>query len=275
MYLLGAMGEDEPAGRHRGAGPAGAGCVLEPGLVDLLVREVEGEPGALPLLSHALRETWERREGRTLTVAGYRATGGDPRSRRAVGRGALRAGRRAQRHRAARPVAAPGLAGPQGEPVRTRVPRRLVGHGPRARAAHRPAGRRPAGHQRRGRRRDRARGARPGLAAAPRLARRRRRGPADPPPPRRPPPTPGTRSGRPDSELYRGVPAAQVREWRERSKPELTPVERSFLDASESVERVEAESAERAGPRAGTDDPPAAGRAGRRDRTAAGGIRRG
>ena len=37
---------------------------------------MEGEPGALPLLSHALRQTWERREGRTLTVAGYQATGG-------------------------------------------------------------------------------------------------------------------------------------------------------------------------------------------------------
>lgn len=30
------------------------GLLLESGLVDLLVREVEGEPGALPLLSHAL-----------------------------------------------------------------------------------------------------------------------------------------------------------------------------------------------------------------------------
>ena len=58
-------------------GPAHqAGLLLEPGLVDLLVRDVEGEPGALPLLSHALRQTWEGREGRTLTVAGYRQTGG-------------------------------------------------------------------------------------------------------------------------------------------------------------------------------------------------------
>jgi hypothetical protein len=32
--------------------------------------------GALPLLSHVLRETWERREGPTLTVEGYRASGG-------------------------------------------------------------------------------------------------------------------------------------------------------------------------------------------------------
>ena len=34
------------------------------------------QPGALPLLAHALRATWERRDGATLTVAGYRATGG-------------------------------------------------------------------------------------------------------------------------------------------------------------------------------------------------------
>ena len=75
LYLLGPMGEDDL--RAAIEGPAHrAGLLLEPGLVDLLVREVEGEPGALPLLSHALRQTWERREGRTLTVAGYRATGG-------------------------------------------------------------------------------------------------------------------------------------------------------------------------------------------------------
>ena len=58
-------------------GPAGGrpGCVSKPGLVDLLVRDCEGEPGALPLLSHALAETWQRRDGRVLTVEGYRATG--------------------------------------------------------------------------------------------------------------------------------------------------------------------------------------------------------
>ena len=51
-----------------------AGLRLEPGLVELVLREVAGEPGALPLLSHALRATWERRDGRTLTVEGYRET---------------------------------------------------------------------------------------------------------------------------------------------------------------------------------------------------------
>jgi WD40 repeat protein/DNA-binding SARP family transcriptional activator len=53
-----------------------AGFLVEPGLVDLLLREVLDEPGALPLLSHSLVETWNRREGRTLTVDGYLASGG-------------------------------------------------------------------------------------------------------------------------------------------------------------------------------------------------------
>ena len=53
-----------------------AGLRLEPGLVELAVRDVSRAPGALPLLSHALRATWERRDGRTLTVEGYRETGG-------------------------------------------------------------------------------------------------------------------------------------------------------------------------------------------------------
>ena len=34
------------------------------------------EPGALPLLAHALRATWERRDGRTLTLDAYHETGG-------------------------------------------------------------------------------------------------------------------------------------------------------------------------------------------------------
>jgi WD40 repeat protein len=58
-------------------GPARvAGLTLEPGLADVILREVGSEPGALPLLSHALLEMWTRRDGRTLTIAGYRASGG-------------------------------------------------------------------------------------------------------------------------------------------------------------------------------------------------------
>jgi WD40 repeat protein/basic membrane lipoprotein Med (substrate-binding protein (PBP1-ABC) superfamily) len=55
---------------------------FEPGLVDLLLRDLGAdggrapEPGALPLLSHALLETWQRRRGRLLTLSGYAAAGG-------------------------------------------------------------------------------------------------------------------------------------------------------------------------------------------------------
>ncbi len=58
-------------------GPAGAaGLRVEPGVVELILQDVSGQPGALPLLSHALLETWKRRTHRTLTVAGYQETGG-------------------------------------------------------------------------------------------------------------------------------------------------------------------------------------------------------
>ncbi|GAA3068832.1 hypothetical protein GCM10020254_10730 [Streptomyces goshikiensis] len=71
-----------------------AGLALEPGLVPLLLRDaglreepaesLRGDPasgprapsGALPLVSHALMATWQRREGATLTVAGYEHSGG-------------------------------------------------------------------------------------------------------------------------------------------------------------------------------------------------------
>ncbi len=56
---------------------------LQPGLVDVVLRDLgadreaqDHDPGALPLLSHALRATFQYREDRTLTVAGYVAAGG-------------------------------------------------------------------------------------------------------------------------------------------------------------------------------------------------------
>ncbi len=64
---------EEPARR---GGAEGVRWEFEPGLVDLLLREVGDEPGALPLLSHALLETWRRRRGRTLTLKGYAECGG-------------------------------------------------------------------------------------------------------------------------------------------------------------------------------------------------------
>jgi class 3 adenylate cyclase/WD40 repeat protein len=52
------------------------GLAIEPGLVELLLRDVEGQPGALPLLSHAIYETWRRRDAGRLTVAAYQSCGG-------------------------------------------------------------------------------------------------------------------------------------------------------------------------------------------------------
>ncbi len=40
------------------------GWDFEPGLVDAILDDVAAEPGALPLLSEALLETWQRRRGR-------------------------------------------------------------------------------------------------------------------------------------------------------------------------------------------------------------------
>ncbi|WP_405361007.1 hypothetical protein OG535_22460 [Kitasatospora sp. NBC_00085] len=74
------MGEDGL--RAAIEGPAAqTGLALEPGLTDLLLRDAGrgGGPAlgsALPFLAHALRQTWVRRSDRTLTLAGYAATGG-------------------------------------------------------------------------------------------------------------------------------------------------------------------------------------------------------
>ena len=49
---------------------------FQAGLVEEILDDVGKEPGALPLLSHALLETWRRRRGRVLTLSGYREAGG-------------------------------------------------------------------------------------------------------------------------------------------------------------------------------------------------------
>jgi energy-coupling factor transporter ATP-binding protein EcfA2 len=73
--IVGAMIPDEL--RQAIKGPADRGSwTFQPGLVDTILQDVGREPGTLPLLSHALQETWTRRESRTLTLAGYQAAGG-------------------------------------------------------------------------------------------------------------------------------------------------------------------------------------------------------
>ncbi|GAB3160208.1 hypothetical protein GCM10027258_75150 [Amycolatopsis stemonae] len=75
QVLVGPMTADElrtaivePAVRH--------GCQVESALVTTLVADAAGRPAVLPLVSHALLETWRRRQGITLTLAAYEAAGG-------------------------------------------------------------------------------------------------------------------------------------------------------------------------------------------------------
>ena len=58
----------EPAERH--------GYTVEPALVEAVLDEVSGQPGALPLLSAALVRTWQNRAGSRLTLDGYHRGGG-------------------------------------------------------------------------------------------------------------------------------------------------------------------------------------------------------
>jgi WD40 repeat protein len=75
QLLVGAMTDAEL--RRAIAEPARrAGLVLEDGLADAVCAEAGAEPGALPLVSTAMAETWARRDGMTLTLAAYRDTGG-------------------------------------------------------------------------------------------------------------------------------------------------------------------------------------------------------
>jgi WD40 repeat protein/DNA-binding SARP family transcriptional activator/energy-coupling factor transporter ATP-binding protein EcfA2 len=230
LFLLQAMGEDDL--RAAIEGPARqAGLRLEAGLVDLLVRDVEGEPGALPLLSHALRQTWQRREGRTLTVAGYRASGG---IRGAVAQSAEQLYEQASADQ--RPILRDLLLrlvapSPEGEPVRSRVPRRVVA----ADAEHEQIVEQLVNARLVTSDEDVVELAHEALARAwPRL-----RGWLDDD-------VEGQRiwrhlsaaaeswdaMGRPDSELYRGGRLDQAVEWRTRATPDLNAAERTFLDAS-------------------------------------------
>ncbi|MEV3978454.1 AAA family ATPase [Nonomuraea sp. NPDC049758] len=55
---------------------AAAGLIVQRELTATVIEEVAGEPGGLPLMSHALLETWRRHHGKALTLTDYEATGG-------------------------------------------------------------------------------------------------------------------------------------------------------------------------------------------------------
>ncbi|GAA2986479.1 nSTAND1 domain-containing NTPase [Actinokineospora diospyrosa] len=75
QVLLGPMTPEEL--RRAIVKPAAVnGYQLEADLVTRLIVDTTGRAGVLPLLSHAVLETWHRRRGMTLTLAGYEAAGG-------------------------------------------------------------------------------------------------------------------------------------------------------------------------------------------------------
>jgi WD40 repeat protein/DNA-binding SARP family transcriptional activator len=242
LHLLSAM--DGPELRAAIEGPAHqAGVLLEPGLVDLLVREVEGEPGALPMLSHALRKTWEGREGRTLTVAGYQHTGG---IRGAVARSAEEiydqatpAQREILRDLLLRLV----TTGPTGEPTRLRVPRRQVATDPEheklievlvgARLLTSDDGVVELAHEALARAWPRLRAWLDDDVEGQRTLRHLTAA-ADT----------WQAMSRPDSELYRGIRLTNALDWRNRARPRLSSPERAFLDAGlELADRERADQA--------------------------------
>jgi WD40 repeat protein len=75
QVLVGAMSTEEL--RTAITQPAvNAGCTIEGALVATIMAEAAAQTGVLPLVSHALWETWRRRRGNALTLAGYQGAGG-------------------------------------------------------------------------------------------------------------------------------------------------------------------------------------------------------
>ncbi|PBC80220.1 PD40 domain-containing protein [Streptomyces sp. 2133.1] len=75
VVLVGPMDKDQL--RAAIVRPAVArGLIVERDLTARIIEDVGDEPGALPLMSHALMETWRRRRGRTLTPQAYEGAGG-------------------------------------------------------------------------------------------------------------------------------------------------------------------------------------------------------
>lgn len=73
--FIGAMSRDELVRAILQPAALGNWKVQE-GLVEVMLSDLGNEPGALPLLSHALLETWKRRRGRVMTLSGYVTSGG-------------------------------------------------------------------------------------------------------------------------------------------------------------------------------------------------------
>jgi WD40 repeat protein/DNA-binding SARP family transcriptional activator len=226
--------------------PAGlAGLVLDVGLADALVDDAGNEPGALPLLSTALTELWDHRDGRRLTLEAYAESGG---LRGAVARIAERAyGELDEADRMAARVLLLRLAGPgEGDAVtRRRVPLAELDAlpNPRVRAVVDPlaaarlltfdAGNVEVAHEALFREWPRLRSWLEEHAAARAVQRRLVDAAAE-----------WDQGGREPTELWRGGRLAAGLEFAAANPDEVTTVERAFLDAGQAqldAERRDAE----------------------------------
>lgn len=219
-------------------GPAETALLhVEPELVEVIVGDVLGQPGALPLLSTALVATWERRRGSVLTLAGYLEAGGvDGALARSAESTYTSLDAEAQQRVQPLLVRMAGQ-GEQGVPVRRRAGREELGLDgpdgePRSRAIDAFVDRRllavdentyQVAHEAL-------------FSAWPRLAVwladdaagraiRSHLVPAA---------SEWDARERPDDELYRGSRLAAALEWRSTSDPDLTEVEGDFLEASDA-----------------------------------------
>ncbi|MDQ0673158.1 DNA-binding SARP family transcriptional activator [Pseudarthrobacter siccitolerans] len=210
-----------------------AGLILEPGLVEILVRDADGRN--LPLLSHALRQVWSRREGRVLTVDGYRASG---EIQGAVAKTAeeVFAGLSAEGQRLLRDILLRLVeVSADGTVISRRIERiRIEMDQAHAKIVDRLVDARLLISER-----ETVQVSHEALAREwPRLKEwladdiegqriMRHLGSAA---------TAWEAMGRPDSELYRGHRQAAAQRWRDAASPALTPVEREFLDACAAAE---------------------------------------
>ncbi|MFF1634095.1 BTAD domain-containing putative transcriptional regulator [Leifsonia sp. NPDC058248] len=217
---------------------ARAGLRLEPGLVELIVRDAADRRTTLPHVSHALEETWVRREGATLTVAGYEASGGitgaiaqsaetlyrslDARNASACRSLMLRLVHRGADGASVRRTAllAPLVADPAWRGVLNRLvaARLLTTDGDEVTVAHEALA--TAWPRLDQWLEEDAEGAR--LVATVATAAELWNG-----------------SGRRDDDLLRGARLQAALDWRDGSEPDLTTVEREFLEASAERERDE------------------------------------
>lgn len=237
----------EPELREVVVAPALAcGLVVDPDLVDAVLRDVHGQSAALPLLSSALAGTWQRRRDDELTLAGYLEAGGVTGALARSGEDAL----------LALPADARGVARPlllrlaatssTGQAVRRRLPmaeldldgddgdlrRQVVETFVQRRLLSVDADSLDVTHEAL-------------LTGWPRLAGWLAEDAASRAV--RTHLTPEARAwdeaGRPEDRLYRGARLSAAQEWASRSDADLAPVERDFVQASLAHGQAELEQA--------------------------------